>query len=55
MSIIKMKEYTHYKSNVLEPTICGYTSTCRYLGTRISFSRKLVDCSDCLKLLEETS
>ena len=47
-----MKEYIHYKQNIVWPTLCGYMSECRFLGTRVSYSEKMVDCEDCLKLLE---
>ena len=47
-----MKEYTHYKNNILWPTLCGYMSECRFLGTRVSYSKNMVDCTDCKALLE---
>lgn len=45
-------KYTHFITNILDGSICGHKDEGRYIGTMITYSKKLTDCKDCLELLE---
>jgi hypothetical protein len=45
-------KYTHFIKNILDGAICGHKDKGRYIGTKVTYDKPLVDCLECKKLLE---